>query len=119
MKFLTTDKLQTDINNSNHCLKRASHLIKKCIYMQDGMFAVKSNNKMSSFYKWDRRQKHLQWVYTQIIPPCFPCFIMTIGNTCRKHFFLPHKPRRIKQETSSLTVKQSQNRKMIQCAYSL
>lgn len=79
--------------------------------MQDGMFAVKSNNKM--------RQKHLQWVYTQIIPPCFPCFIMTIGNTYRKHFFLPHKPRRIKQETSSLTVKQSQNRKMIQCAYSL
>jgi hypothetical protein len=61
MKFLTTNKLQTDINNSNHCLKRASHLIKKCIYMQDGMFAVKSNNKM--------RQKHLQWVYTQIILP--------------------------------------------------
>jgi ribosomal protein L24E len=84
--------------------------------MQDGMFAVKSNNKMSSLYKWDRRQKHLQWVYTQIIPPCF---IMTIGNTCRKHFFLTHKPRRIKQEKSSLTVKQSQNRKMIQCAYSL
>lgn len=64
---------------------------------------VKTNNKMSSLYKWDRRQKHLQWVYTQIISHFFLCFIITIGNTCRKHFFLPHKPRRIKQEKSSLT----------------